>query len=79
MPDRHAEPDDNDWPRPIGREMVEWGMPPQFFYFDMGNVLLGFSHERMAEQMARVAKIDARRDWTILFEDGLHWAYERGS
>jgi len=44
----------------------------------MGNVLLRFSHERMAEQMARVAGIDSRRAWKILFEDGLHWAYERG-
>ena len=33
-------------------------MKPQFLYFDMGNVLLRFSHERMAEQMARVAGID---------------------
>jgi glucose-1-phosphatase len=58
--------------------MVEWGMLPQFLYFDMGNVLLRFSHQRMAEQMARVAGIDSRRAWKILFEDGLHWAYERG-
>ena len=58
--------------------MVEWGMLSQFFYFDMGNVLLRFSHERMAEQMARVAGIDARQAWRILFEDGLHWSYERG-
>ena len=58
--------------------MVEWGMLPQFLYFDMGNVLLRFSHERMAEQMARVAGFDARRAWRILFDDGLHWAYERG-
>jgi glucose-1-phosphatase len=49
-----------------------------FLYFDMGNVLLRFSHERMAEQMGRVAGIDARRVWKILFEDSLHWAYERG-
>jgi glucose-1-phosphatase len=58
--------------------MVEYGMQPPFLYFDMGNVLLRFSHERMAEQMARVAGIDARRAWQILFEEGLHWAYERG-
>jgi glucose-1-phosphatase len=58
--------------------MVEWGMEPRFLYFDMGNVLLRFSHERMAKQMARVAGIDFRRAWQTLFEDGLHWAYERG-
>jgi glucose-1-phosphatase len=53
-------------------------MLPQFIYFDMGNVLLHFSHERMAEQMARVAGIEPALAWRILFEDGLEWAYERG-
>jgi putative hydrolase of the HAD superfamily len=53
-------------------------MLPQFFYFDMGNVLLRFSHERAAEQMARTAGIDKPRAWKILFEDGLHWQSERG-
>jgi glucose-1-phosphatase len=53
-------------------------MLPELFYFDMGNVLLRFSHERMADQMARVAGIDSRRVWNILFEEGLHWAFERG-
>jgi HAD superfamily hydrolase (TIGR01509 family) len=53
-------------------------MQPRFVYFDMGNVLLPFSHEKMAEQMARVAGIDAKRAWQILFEDGLEWAFERG-
>jgi len=58
--------------------MVEYGMQPQFIYFDMGNVLLPFSHEKMAEQMARVAGVEAKRAWNILFEDGLEWAFERG-
>jgi putative hydrolase of the HAD superfamily len=53
-------------------------MQPQFLYFDMGNVLLWFSHERMAEQMAAVSGTTAPTAWKILFEDGLHWAYERG-
>jgi putative hydrolase of the HAD superfamily len=53
-------------------------MKPEFLYFDMGNVLLRFSHERMAEQMGRVARIETKRAWTILFEEGLEWAYERG-
>src|SRR5262245_19014932 len=44
----------------------------------MGNVLLRFSHERMAEQMARVSGIDSKLAWKILFDDGLEWAYERG-
>jgi FMN phosphatase YigB (HAD superfamily) len=53
-------------------------MQPQFLYFDMGNVLLRFSHERMADQMARVCGVEPRIAWRILFEDGLHWSYERG-
>src|SRR5262245_7118149 len=53
-------------------------MRPEFFFFDMGNVVLRFSHERMAEQMARVAGIEPRIAWRILFDDGLEWAYERG-
>jgi glucose-1-phosphatase len=55
-------------------------MRPQFIYFDMGNVVLHFSHERMTQQMARVAGIDPAVAWRILFEgdDGLEWMYERG-
>jgi len=54
-------------------------MLPQFYYFDMGNVVLPFSHERMAEQMARVAGVDRRLAWRVLFDQGgLEWAYERG-
>jgi glucose-1-phosphatase len=54
------------------------GMKPQFIYFDMGNVLLRFSHERMAQQMALVVSIEPAAAWRILFDDGLEWAYERG-
>lgn len=53
-------------------------MALQFFYFDMGNVLLHFSHEKMAEQMARVVGIQPSQAGKILFEDGLEWAAERG-
>jgi FMN phosphatase YigB (HAD superfamily) len=53
---------------------------PAFVYLDMGNVLIDFSHERMAEQMAEVVGIPAQRAWQILFDanQGLEWAYERG-
>lgn len=53
---------------------------PEFIYFDMGNVLIDFSHEKMAEQMAQVVGIEPQLAWRILFEDkrGLEWAYERG-
>lgn len=53
-------------------------MLPEFIYFDMGNVLLHFSHEREAEQIARVAGLKPAAVWKLLFEDGLHWQAERG-
>jgi FMN phosphatase YigB (HAD superfamily) len=53
-------------------------MAPTFLYFDMGNVLLNFSHEREAEQIARVAGLQPAAVWKLLFEDGLHWQAERG-
>src|SRR5688572_22259729 len=55
-------------------------MPPHFLYFDMGNVLVRFSHERMARQMAAVSGASQDRAWNILFAEGtgLEWAYERG-
>lgn len=66
-------------PRQNGRQVVEWGMPPLFFYFDMGNVLLPFSHERMAKQLAAASGTTAPTAWKILFDVGLHWEYERGA
>jgi putative hydrolase of the HAD superfamily len=51
---------------------------PEFIYFDMGNVLLHFSHEREAEQIARVAGLAPAAVWKLLFADGLHWQAERG-
>jgi glucose-1-phosphatase len=62
----------------MAAKWLNGGVRPKFFYFDMGNVLLTFSHERMAQQMARVAGIDPKLAWRILFEDGLEWAYEQG-
>src|SRR5689334_19846579 len=55
-------------------------VPPEFIYFDMGNVLIYFSHEMMAQQMAQIVGIEPKRAWNILFADkaGLEWAYERG-
>lgn len=49
-----------------------------FIYFDMGNVLLTFSHELAAKQTAELCGIPAKLAWQILFEEGLHWEYERG-
>jgi FMN phosphatase YigB (HAD superfamily) len=54
-------------------------MEPEFLYFDLGNVVLHFSHQRAADQMAAVAGIPSEKAWRILFDgDGLEWSYERG-
>jgi glucose-1-phosphatase len=49
-----------------------------FLYFDMGNVLLFFSHERMAAQMAAVVGIAPELAWKILFEGDLGTRHEEG-
>ena len=49
-----------------------------FFYFDMGNVLLFFSHQRMAAQMAAVVGITPERAWQILFDGDLSIRHEEG-
>ena len=49
-----------------------------FIYFDMGNVLLTFSHQLAAKQTAELCGISERLAWQILFDEGLHWEYERG-
>jgi putative hydrolase of the HAD superfamily len=51
---------------------------PSFLYFDLGNVLLKFSHQRAAEQMGSVTGIAAERAFEIVFTEGLHWEIERG-
>lgn len=55
-------------------------MTPKFIYFDMGNVLLHFSHDRQAEQIGAVAGLPAAQVKQLLYEDqhGLHWLAERG-
>ncbi|MGI8979877.1 MAG: HAD family hydrolase [Pirellulaceae bacterium] len=49
-----------------------------FIYFDMGNVLLTFSHQLAAKQAAELCGISEKLAWQILFDEGLHWEYERG-
>lgn len=53
-------------------------MPLKILYFDLGNVLLHFSHERMCRQMAQVCDTTAERVWQVLFDDGLELRYEKG-
>jgi len=51
---------------------------PEFFYFDLGNVLVFFSLERMFRQMAAVAGTDPEAVRRALFDDGLEGRYELG-
>lgn len=46
--------------------------------FDLGNVLLHFSHERACEQIGRLCGLDAGRVREIVFESGMEWQYESG-
>ncbi|MGE0757013.1 MAG: hypothetical protein AB7O38_08335, partial [Pirellulaceae bacterium] len=52
---------------------------PRFIYFDLGNVLLFFSHRRAARQMAQVAGIDEDLAYECVFGGGeLEYRYEAG-
>lgn len=58
--------------------------PPEFFYFDLGKVLLDFDHGRMVRQMAEVAgvSVEAMRDALMPGGDpskgDSQWALEAG-
>ncbi|MBA3485502.1 MAG: HAD family phosphatase [Pirellulales bacterium] len=57
-------------------------MKPSFLYFDLGNVLLTFSHERMCAQMAAVAGVAPEVVRRALFEStgetSVQGRFERG-
>jgi FMN phosphatase YigB (HAD superfamily) len=40
----------------------------KFLYFDLGNVLLNFDHQRGCRQMGEVAGVPAERVWEVFFE-----------
>ena len=46
--------------------------------FDMGNVLMPFSHYRMCAQIAVLSGVSTRRTWSLLIDSGLQWKFERG-
>ena len=57
-------------------------MAIRFIYFDLGNVLLSFSHERMCQQMAAVARVEPEVVRRALFDAAegrpLQWRFEAG-
>lgn len=50
----------------------------EFFYFDLGNVLINFDHRRACRQVAELAQLSAERVWSVLFEGELQARYEIG-
>jgi glucose-1-phosphatase len=58
-------------------------MAPRFIYFDLGNVLLSFSHARMCRQMAEAAGVAPEAVQRALFEPeggpSVQWLFERGN
>ncbi len=46
--------------------------------FDMGNVLVFFSHDRMCEQMGSLCGLRGSDIQQLLIESGRQWDYERG-
>lgn len=50
----------------------------KFVYFDLGNVILNFSHQRMIDNVAEVAHLDARTVEKHLIVSDLENRYETG-
>jgi glucose-1-phosphatase len=48
------------------------------FIFDMGNVLVHFSHERMCRQIAEICGLSPAEVRRWLFDSGLQWEFEKG-
>ncbi len=51
---------------------------PRFLYFDLGNVLLHFSHARMCQQVADALNAPVESVREFLFSAQIHLPYERG-
>ena len=53
-------------------------MAIRFLYFDLGNVLLNFSHRQACEQMGEVSGVSADKVWEVVFESSLEHRFESG-
>lgn len=51
---------------------------PQVLLFDLGKVLLSFSHDLMCEQVGRRCGVSATQAREVLFATDVHWPYEKG-
>ncbi len=52
--------------------------PPEFFLFDLGNVLVHFDHLLACQQLQPLLGGDAEQIQKVLFERGLEREYESG-
>ncbi len=52
--------------------------PPRVVFFDLGNVLLFFDHQRAARQLAALAGVDPQRIWQFVFESDLNHRCDAG-
>ena len=50
----------------------------RFVYFDLGNVLIGFSHQRAAEQLAALSDLSPEEVYSRIFDTRLQLEYESG-
>ncbi|MBN1393778.1 MAG: HAD family phosphatase [Pirellulales bacterium] len=51
---------------------------PKFLYFDLGNVLINFSVERMLRKIGAVAGVSPERAREVIFDEGLMRRHETG-
>ncbi len=51
---------------------------PKVILFDLGKVLLSFSHDLMCQQVAELCKTDIEAARKVLFSPEIHLPYERG-
>ncbi len=49
-----------------------------FLYFDLGNVLLNFDHDKACRQLGQLTGLDPQRVRQLVFESGLELEYEAG-
>lgn len=52
--------------------------PPRFIYFDLGNVLLTFDHQRACQSLSHATQVPAAVIEEMIFTSGLQEAYETG-
>lgn len=53
-------------------------MSAPFLFFDLGNVLVHFDHDRACQALAELAKCDVLKVRSALFDSGLQVRYETG-